>query len=144
MMGKTVEQFIKNLQEFVPHENDNSLDLDKLLEGLEELENDVSVSSAMFELMEKYPEADFVAPGVLVHTIEDISGYEEGLIRSVKNVPMYLNVLMINRILNTNLSQRERDSYLELLKSVSKNPDATSDAKASAKDFLEYQKNRKI
>ena len=142
-MKQNVDDIIEKLKSFVPQNDDDSADLYELMNGLEETENSSLAIPAMFELMEKYPNADLGSPGALVHSIESIGGFKQQLIESVERVPTYLNIWMVNRLLNSFISESERRQFNELLKSVSKNSKATEIAKESAKDFLEYQENLK-
>ena len=120
----------------------NSAELYEILDGLEEAENAESAIPAMFELMEKYSEADFGTPSPLVHIIEKIGNYENQLKRSVKRVPTYLNVWMVNRMLNGSISNDLRYELTELLEAVFLNSNATQGAKESAQMFVDYQKNK--
>ena len=144
MMSQNAEVFIAKLKKFVPHNVDNSIDLSEMLDGLDRIKNADSVIPAMFELMEKYPDADLGTPGALVHNIERIGGYETQLIQSVERVPTYLNVWMVNRILNGSISNDLRERLIILLKSILNNPNAGQAAKESAQNFIEYQRNLKL
>lgn len=142
-MKQSVDIVITNLRNFTPQNDADSGDLYELIASLEVTENSNLAIPVMFELMEKYPEADLGSPGALVHFIESVGGYELQLIQSVERVPMYLNVWMINRLLNSSISEDKTEQFLKLLEAVSCNPNATITAKESAINFLEYQQSRK-
>ncbi len=97
------------------------------------------VVPTMFRLMERWPEADLGKPGPLVHAIEslEVSIYGEMLAESVRRRPMYLNLWMVNRILNEN--PPDADHWLLLLRDVTLDPSATADAKEEAAGFLDHQ-----
>jgi hypothetical protein len=61
--------------------------------------------------MERYPEADLGSPGPLVHTIERIPIAQFGtfLRSSVERQPGQLNLWMVNRILNSQLTKQHRE-----------------------------------
>jgi hypothetical protein len=46
---------------------------------------------------------------------------------------------MINRILNADLAEADRQFYLDLLASVAAHPEATESARDQAQSFIEFQ-----
>ncbi|VWB52986.1 hypothetical protein BPA30113_02298 [Burkholderia paludis] len=104
------------------------------------VEDKIRVVPAMFDIMERAPDADLGSPGPLVHAIESlgIAAYEQRLIESVRNRPMYLNLWMVNRILNANTNTTERAPLLNLLRGVREHPLAANVIQ-EAERFLEHQ-----
>jgi hypothetical protein len=94
----------------------------------------------MFQLMERFPEADLGCPGPLVHEMESLVGhYEEFLVASLRRQPTDLTVWMANRILNSRLSVTQRSQWLNELRRVLEHPLAPQSTKESVLSFLEHQ-----
>ncbi len=93
----------------------------------------------LFGVMERLPDADLGSPGPLVHTLERLHGYEDELVRSVRRQPSLLSVWMVNRILNTNLSEDARQSYIALLDEALAHPNAPETVREDARRFIEFQ-----
>jgi hypothetical protein len=93
----------------------------------------------LFSVMERLPDADLGSPGPLVHTLERLYGYEGELERSVRRQPSLLSVWMVNRILNTNLSDVARRSYIALLNEALAHPNAPETVREDVRSFIERQ-----
>lgn len=112
----------------------------RLWELCEELTSyrDIRLSGPiMFRLMERLTETDLGSPGPLVHKLEDLVGYEEDLAASVQRQPVPHTLWMVNRILNSNPTDKER--WLAVLRSATTHPHATASARAVAEGFLHQQ-----
>src|SRR5689334_10333712 len=103
-MPRDIPAIIAEFEQFTPTENDFN-DRGRLM--LRDLCNDVldtpdpaAAIPAILSVIEKYPDADFGAPGVLVHTLEKISGYEGLLIESIQRRPAPLALIMLSRLRN--------------------------------------------
>ena len=97
----------------------------------------------MGEITIRQPQADLGSPGPLVHTLERLHGYEGELVCSVRRQPSLLSVWMVNRILNTNLSDDARRSYIALLNEALAHPNATETVREDVRRFIERQINPK-
>ena len=93
----------------------------------------------LFRVMERLPATDLGSPGPLVHTLERLHGYEGELVRSVRRQPSQLSVWMVNRILNTNLSDDARRSYIALLNEALAHPNAPETVPQEVRGFIERQ-----
>jgi hypothetical protein len=93
-------------------------------------------------VMERLPESDLGSPGPLVHTLEKLAGYEDKLVQSLRRRPTALSVWMVNRILNAELSDGGRKSYLALLEAAAEHPDATNTVRDDARNFLKFQSQK--
>lgn len=82
------------------------------LSGLADREQAIG---SIFALFERLPEADFGTPGPLVHLLEDMGGYEEGLARSLSHRPTSHTAWMASRLLNGELPEKRRGFWLEQL-----------------------------
>jgi hypothetical protein len=74
---------------------------------------------ALFDLLERYPDADFGSPGPIVHFLEQFfrDGYEDQLIASVRRRPTSLTLWMLNRLVN-GTSGAEQERYLDELRRI--------------------------
>jgi hypothetical protein len=93
----------------------------------------------LFGVMERLPATDLGSPGPLVHTLERLHGYEGELVRSVRRQPSLLSVWMVNRILNTNLSDDARRSYIALLNEALAHPNVPETVREDIRSFIERQ-----
>jgi hypothetical protein len=97
----------------------------------------------MFSLMERLPDADLGSPGPLVHTMERWrGGYEHELVNSIRRCPSMLSLWMVNRILNTDLPDDIRRSYMALLNEAAIHPNAPETVREDACSFVEFQKRK--
>ena len=93
----------------------------------------------IFEITENNPELDYGMPGPIVHFMESYyrKGYEELLLKSVKNVPTSHTVWMLNRVIN-DPKLNDRKKYVEVLKSSLDREDISQIVKADIESFLKY------
>lgn len=97
---------------------------------------------ALFGLFERFPESDgFGIFWSVVHLLEACAGYEPFLVESVRRKPVEFNVLMINRLLNGNISEISGHHLIPLLESVMLNSAATNEARRYAVNFLKHQES---
>ena len=95
---------------------------------------------ALFDVMERMPEADLGSPGPLVHTLERMRGhYERELVESIKRRPSPTAIWMVNRILNATRVPEQRKFYMDLLRFAAEHPAAPESARHEAEHFIEYQ-----
>lgn len=113
--------------------------LDELTNALMEMPSPERAIPELFAVMERLPESDLGSPGPLVHTLERLKGYENELVDSVHRRPTTLSVWMINRVLNTDLSDDRRESYMLLLREAEAHQQATLSVREDARDFIELQ-----
>ena len=144
-----IEEIIKTLNEFVPYSeddpiNDNETFLGNLMDTWEKAQDKEKAVPAIFELMEKYPHADFGSPGPLVHALERGGArlYEGELHKSLLRKPTPLTLWMYNRIINEENDYRIVKGYFERLKLFGRHPLADAKTKDVAKDFIEHQAER--
>jgi hypothetical protein len=113
-----------------------------LTDAISALSQPQQMVAEMFGVMERLAGCDLGSPGPLVHTLEDIQGYETEMVKSISNVPTALSVWMVNRILNSEISLAQRTAYMDLLAGVTQHPAATAEVRRDAKGFIEYQIKR--
>jgi hypothetical protein len=121
-----VEDLIAALGQFIPHPSslDDEYRLIRILAGFDLLDNKLAALPAMFSLMERCPDADLGSPGPLVHSIEStgIDSYQTLLEQSVLRRPMYLNLWMAGRILNSRRDLALRQKWIAILTLCRANP----------------------
>ncbi len=135
-MDDKQQQFCTGLAKLDP-EASFSLSAD-LYDLLELIDNEADISpayTAIFDFIERHPDADMGNPGPLVHRLErEYPRYLPKLLDSLQSKPTDLILVMLNRVLNTTLSDQARTAYLAALKSVAEgnHTDAAIKEQASA------------
>src|SRR5262249_47479882 len=142
-MQTIADKMIAALGAFEAGPNDDHAvsDLYEITDGFDTLTDKAGVIPSMFSVIERCVEAGLGSPGPLVHSIESV-GYEQFLpllVDSVRRQPTYLNVWMVNRILNADIPDDHRQQLLGLLRSVSTSSAAPTDVAEQANDFLRQQ-----
>ena len=137
----TAEATIDALRASVPADDGKDVArLYEILEGFDSLPGRDRAIQSMFELMERFPDADLGAPGPLVHEIEAIDGYQASLRQSLRRRPTDLTLWMVNRILNSALDEESRRSWLNEMHAVANHPSAPASAREAAARFVARQK----
>lgn len=116
--------------------------VDKLYDLVELIENQKDISGAydsIFNFMESYPVSDIGSPGPLVHLLEEhFPSYVPKLIVSLKRTPSLTTVFMLHRILNSGVSEQERNQYIDLLRKVSDCDKCDILVRNEAKEYIGY------
>jgi hypothetical protein len=143
---KTVNKFIAELECIVDSQDDNlEGQTYDAVSGLDDKNLDITDAfQKIFDLFEKFPDGDFGAPGPLVHLLETNDAYLSLLMASIARKPSLPAVLMINRILNSDLSLIDRNNWIYSLESIVKSSVASECVQSEAAHFLEYQKRRNM
>jgi hypothetical protein len=121
--ARPLEQIIADFDAFTPTPDLNFAGRQLLWDLCHELLNTPTPERAIpaiLDVIERYPEVDFDVPGILVHTLEAIGGYENALLESVQRVPAYLSLVMIRRIIyGLEQAGKSAAKYRAVLASVS-------------------------
>ena len=124
-MDKIAE--IKKEIEIIDTVDDSNInDLDLLCEDIIELNNEgwdtAILMDPLFRILEKNSDFDFGMPGQIVHTLEKHykKGLEEELFKSLNRKPTFYTLWMLNRIINGTSDTKEKECYMEMLKSILK------------------------
>jgi hypothetical protein len=120
-------------------------DLYQITRGFDDLSDSeqARIVPSMFSVIERCAGADLGCPGPLVQCIEMLE-YEEYLallVDSVHRRPTYLNVWMVNRILNGDVAEDHKEQLLALLRSISTNPAASPAFVDEANRYLQRHAN---
>lgn len=138
----STREFEESIMSLDPTDDDFVLQVDNLVESVEE-KNYEQLIPSIFRFFESHPLDDCGAPGTLVHLVENFyPNYKDSLLNSIKNSPNVVAILMVNRILNSNLSPQERDEYLSALNIVALNGEISDRLNNKAKHFIEYQASK--
>lgn len=88
--------------------------------------------------MERNPNIDYGSPGPLVHFVEKFyrKGYEQKLIESVQRMPTPHTLWMLNRIINGESDNNERNKMIDMMGDISKNPSIEPSVRDMAAFFL--------
>jgi hypothetical protein len=145
-MPKDINTIIANLDAFQPQDDDdNDRRLWAILEGLEDLPDRKRTMSAIFALMERFPDAQLGSPGPLVNELEAMGDYEVALRASLRRMPADLSVWMVNRLLNgDNAGGAWRQAWLSDLRNVAKRSDVPKSVREAAFGFLRFQADREL
>lgn len=112
----------------------------EILSKVREEEDSFEYVSYLLQLMEENPDLDFGVPGPAVHFVEKFfqKGYEELLLESVTRRPTLHTLWMLNRIINSP-ALKDKEKYLDALKSISENENESDLVREEARSFLSYQ-----
>jgi hypothetical protein len=143
-MEPPIKEFVTRLRGLKPTEDDDNLQstLYELVAPVEALDASRAIPD-IFQFFEEFPDADHGTPGPLVHLLEKYPGiYEAELKASMERRPSPHAVWMTNRILNTELDETARISWMEILRSTLDHPRATASARDHAELFIQHQQTQ--
>ena len=121
-----IEEIKKEIEIIDTVDDSNISDLDALCEDIIELNNEgwdtAILMDPLFRILEENSDFDFGMPGQIVHTLEKHykKGLEEELFKSLNRKPTFYTLWMLNRIINGTSDTKEKESYMEMLKSILK------------------------
>ena len=121
-----IDEIKKEIEIIDTIDDSNISDLDALCEDIIELNNEgwdtAILMDPLFRILEENSDFDFGMPGQIVHTLEKHykKGLEEELFKSLNRKPTFYTLWMLNRIINGTSDAKEKESYMEMLKSILK------------------------
>lgn len=121
-----IDEIKKEIEIIDTIDDSNISDLDALCEDIIELNNEgldtAILMDPLFRILEKNSDFDFGMPGQIVHTLEKHykKGLEEELFKSLNRKPTFYTLWMLNRIINGTSDTKEKECYMEMLKSILK------------------------
>ena len=121
-----IDEIKKEIEIIDTIDDSNISDLDALCEDIIELNNEgwdtAILMDPLFRILEKNSDFDFGMPGQIVHTLEKYykKGLEEELFKSLNRKPTFYTLWMLNRIINGTSDAKEKEGYMEMLKSILK------------------------
>lgn len=119
-----IDEIKKEIEIIDTIDDSNISDLDALCEDIIELNNEgwdtAILMDPLFRILEKNSDFDFGMPGQIVHTLEKHykKGLEEELFKSLNRKPTFYTLWMLNRIINGTSDPKEKEGYMEMLKSI--------------------------
>jgi len=135
-MDPEVAEALAGLNAYVPNGTNNYEFFYEFTDWVEALGNPVDIVEPIFRYIEKYPDADYGAPGPLVHLLESGKAYEAELAASIARHPTGTAVLMVGRILNSSLSYERQDYWLKVLDVARTHPIASDFVRDRAARFI--------
>jgi hypothetical protein len=128
------------LDQFAPSEEETET-VQRLYELLPDaMPQSFRVVEALFGVLERFPDAEFGAPGPIVHAIESIADYEAQLRSSLARMPTTYPVWMCNRVLNAATDAQQEAEWMAALEVAATHPRATEAARVDALEFLAFQR----
>ncbi|MEZ7761758.1 hypothetical protein O3689_00700 [Prevotella nigrescens] len=121
-----IDEIKKEIEIIDTIDDSNISDLDALCEDIIELNNEgwdtAILMDPLLRILEKNSDFDFGMPGQIVHTLEKYykKGLEEELFKSLNRKPTFYTLWMLNRIINGTSDTKEKECYMEMLKSILK------------------------
>ena len=121
-----IDEIKKEIEIIDTVDDSNISDLDALCEDIIELNNEgldtAILMDPLFRILEKNSDFDFGMPGQIVHTLEKHykKGLEEELFKLLNRKPTFYTLWMLNRIINGTSDAKEKEGYMEMLKSILK------------------------
>ena len=121
-----IAEIKKEIETIDTVDDSNINDLDLLCEDIIELNNEgwdtAILMDPLLRILEKNSDFDFGMPGQIVHTLEKHykKGLEEELFKSLNRKPTFYTLWMLNRIINGTSDPKEKEGYMEMLKSILK------------------------
>lgn len=135
-MIETIDEFENRLRLLDPDDVGFPIHVDELIEDVSASISD-KVHEPIFRFFESHPNADCGAPGTLVHLVEHYyPNYVDALIDSVGRKTTYNGVLMIHRILNSNLDHELRRRLFAALMRASTDAAASLHVREMAIKFV--------
>ena len=119
-----IDEIKKEIEIIDTIDDSNINDLDALCEDIIELNNEgwdtAILMDPLFRILEKNSDFDFGMPGQIVHTLEKHykRGLEQELFKSLNRKPTFYTLWMLNRILNGTSDPKEKEGYMEMLRSI--------------------------
>ena len=135
----TIEEFTRCLHKLDPEHPGFVCHCDDLLESLSP---DVAENAyiPIFDYFKLHPESDVGAPGALIHHVERYgTNYIPALLHDAKTFPSYNSILMVNRILNSELTDADRFQMMEILRQTADAKHVSEIINELASELLEYQ-----
>jgi len=129
----------RELSEFTdPNSESQLLRLEELLSSLDPSACGEPEFTALLQVFERFPEHDgFGVFWSILHLLEACAGYEEALVRSVRQKPVEFNLTMVNRLLNTGVSEVNGQSLERLLASAAQSEEVDKRARQVARSFMQ-------
>lgn len=121
-----IDEIKKEIEIIDTVDDSNINDLDLLCEDIIELNKEgwdtAILMDPLFRILEENSDFDFGMPGQIVHALEKHykKGLEEELFKSLNRKPTFYTLWMLNRILNGTSDAKEKECYMEMLKSILK------------------------
>ncbi|MEM6474524.1 MAG: hypothetical protein AAF802_33640, partial [Planctomycetota bacterium] len=136
-MIDSVADFSDRLNQLDPDDDAFVLHVDDLVEQTSPDTLEIA-HSAIFRFFGTHPENDCGMPGTLIHMMEDYyPNYVDDLVDSIGRTPSANAVLMVNRILNSDVDSDLHSRLIQCLRGASMNDSGSPLVKEEARRYLD-------
>jgi len=98
----------------------------------------------LFGVFERFPDDDgYESFWQILHCLESFKGCEQFLVRSVRRRPCRFNITMVNRLLNSGISEVQGDPLVALLENVARSATKDPGVASLVKVFLNHQERQR-
>jgi hypothetical protein len=143
-MPRLIDDIIADLHAFTPTTHDFNYEgrsyLIELTSDVLEAANPERAIAALLGVLERYPDEDLGTPGAVVHTLEELPGYEPYLLESARNYPSPYTVQMVSHLINSTEHLPTKRDLLQLIKDIQAQEAAPETAKEQAKNILDWHR----
>jgi hypothetical protein len=135
---------IEGLAQFSDPQDERQLrDLDTLVGRVDVKTCGEAEIRALLGVFERFPDEDgFGVFWSILHCLEKCGGYESLLVDSAMRVPVEFNLSMVNRLLNSGVSEVDGHRLICVLEAAANSDKVCSNTKDFAQNFIEYQRGR--
>lgn len=133
---------IVRLRDFSPTD-DEAFDVGTLyglIDELGRLKHAVEVRGELIRIFERHPDASLGSPGPIVHALEEspIDDHVDLLVEALGRQPTVMTVWMAERCFRSNLSDRNRQALLNVLRGAAEKPMSEEIASSIEEALEEY------
>lgn len=144
-MAKSINDIIKILDSIsdVTNDADQLNRLDNAINDIAHADQPLLSIEPLLRIFERFPEADgFGVFWSILHKLESMPGFEPFLLASIKRMPSYFSLSMINGIINGGEQAIEDVNLMSLLAEIESNTNYSENIRKTARGFIEYQKQK--
>lgn len=135
-MSRPTEDIVKDIAKFDAI-RDGWPKLDTLLNELKASPTPARGVDALLGVFERHPGSTSDVLMTVLHTLETVPGYEIHLVESLRRRPSVFAVMMVNRMLNSDVTDVGADSLMQLLEDTKADPRCQRAVKAEIESVLE-------
>ena len=132
-----LEEIIERLEDELDSD-DFEYVMEDCMQELDESGTGIEAVEPLLRLMERHPLSDFGMPGAIVRYAEQFygRGYEDILVSSVERRPTLHTVWMLNRIINAEEDESEKEKYEDVMINILDRTEIEDEIKNSVRELL--------
>jgi hypothetical protein len=135
-MIQSTDQVVENIKAF-DAVRDGWSQLDALVKDLRATKRPEAGIDALLGVVERYPDTSGGALMSVLHALETIPGYQVHVIESLRRKPSVIALMMVNRMLNSDITDVGAQSLMQLLHETKAHPGCRGPVKAELESVLE-------